>query len=181
MGSFYPLVSRAMTGGRAPGPYATTFWFAIGVAACSLVANSLLMRHPLDGGEPVQFGAYARAQAGWHVWAFFGGLIWCTGAVLNFAASQAHIVGPAVFVLRWSGRDDGHCRLGSLHLHEFARSPPPLEDASGLDVLHLSRRADGGGSGSGLLTLLDMAIADAALRSVAKECCSEHLRPASLF
>ncbi|MGA8530725.1 MAG: AcrB/AcrD/AcrF family protein, partial [Acidobacteriaceae bacterium] len=96
MGSFYPLVSRAMTGERAPGPYATTFCFAIGVAACSLVANSLLMRRPLDGREPVQFGAYARAQAGWHVWAFFGGLIWCTGAVLNFVASQAHIVGPAV-------------------------------------------------------------------------------------
>jgi glucose uptake protein len=25
-----------------------------------------------------------------------GGTIWCTGALLNFVASQAHIIGPAV-------------------------------------------------------------------------------------
>jgi glucose uptake protein len=44
MGCFYPFVSKAMRGDNAPGPYATSFWFALGVAACALVANTLLMR-----------------------------------------------------------------------------------------------------------------------------------------
>src|ERR1700744_2725071 len=49
MGCFYPFVSKAMTGQDAPGPYATSLFFTLGVAACALVANTLLMRHPLDG------------------------------------------------------------------------------------------------------------------------------------
>ena len=31
MGTFYPFVSRAMTGAGAPGPYATSLYFVIGV------------------------------------------------------------------------------------------------------------------------------------------------------
>ncbi len=96
MGCFYPFVSKAMSGQDAPGPYATSFWFALGVAACSLIANSLLMRNPLDGKAPVTMTAYVTAPGRWHVWGIVGGAIWCTGAVLNFVASRAHIVGPAV-------------------------------------------------------------------------------------
>ncbi len=123
MGSFYPLVSRAMTGEAAPGPYATAFWFAIGVAVCSLFANTLLMRHPLDGREPVLFAAYAQARAGWHIWAFFGGLIWCTGAVFNFVASQAHIVGPAVSYSIGQGATMISAAWGVLVWQEFAAAP----------------------------------------------------------
>jgi glucose uptake protein len=39
---------------------------------------------------------YLTAQRSWHLWGVFGGAIWCTGAVLNFVASRAQIVGPAV-------------------------------------------------------------------------------------
>lgn len=123
MGSFYPLVSRAMTGQQALSPYATTFCFAIGVAACSLFANTILMRRPLDGREPVLFGAYARAQVGWHVWAFFGGLIWCTAAVFNFVASQAHIVGPAVSYSIGQGATMISAAWGVFVWHEFAAAP----------------------------------------------------------
>jgi glucose uptake protein len=123
MGSFYPLVSRAMTGGEAPGAYATAFYFALGVAACSLIANTVLMRRPLDGREPVRFGAYAEGRAGWHAWAFFGGLIWCTGAVFNFVASQAHIVGPAVSYSIGQGATMISAAWGVFAWHEFDAAP----------------------------------------------------------
>ena len=51
MGCFYPFVSKAMTGENAPGPYAVLFFFVMGVAACSIPVNYLLMRMPLDGRE----------------------------------------------------------------------------------------------------------------------------------
>lgn len=96
MGSFYPFISRAMSGAGAPGPYATAFYFAIGVIGCSVIANTILMRKPLDGREAVAFSGYAHAKGSWHIWGVLGGAIWCTGAVLNFVASRAHVVGPAV-------------------------------------------------------------------------------------
>ena len=96
MGCFYPFVSKAMSGIDAPGPYATSFFFALGVGVCALVANTLLMRHPLDGKTPVAMSEYGVVPMRWHIWGVAGGAIWCTGAVLNFVASRAHIVGPAV-------------------------------------------------------------------------------------
>ena len=96
MGTFYPFVSRAMTGAGAPGPYATSFYFAIGVLLCAIPINYLLMRKPLDAQRPVSMAGFAAAPARWHLWGIAGGAIWCTGAVFNFVASKAHVVGPAV-------------------------------------------------------------------------------------
>ena len=96
MGSFYPFVSRSMTGDRALGPYAIALVFACSVAICAIPINYLLMRRPLDGGSAVSLSGYWQARSAWHVWGLAGGVIWCTGAVFNFVASRAHIVGPAV-------------------------------------------------------------------------------------
>lgn len=96
MGTFYPLVAGSMGGTGSPGPYAAGFFFAIGVAICALPVNWLFMRKPLDGREPVALAGVFRAPSRWHVWGAIGGAVWCTGAVMNFAASQAHLVGPAV-------------------------------------------------------------------------------------
>jgi glucose uptake protein len=96
MGCFYPFVSRSMSGPGAPGPYAASLFFVIGVALCAIPVNLLLMRHPLDAGEPTSMSGYTAAPAMWHLWGLVGGAIWCTGAVLNFVASRAHMVGPAV-------------------------------------------------------------------------------------
>lgn len=96
MGTFYPFVSRAMTGAGAPAPYATSFYFVIGVALCAIPLNYLLMRKPLDAQRPVSVQGFTTAPARWHLWGMAGGVIWCTGAVFNFVASQAHVVGPAV-------------------------------------------------------------------------------------
>jgi glucose uptake protein len=96
MGVFYPFVSRAMTGAGAPGPYATALFFTIGVALCAIPFNYLLMRKPLDAQFPVSMTGFTSAPGRWHLWGVLGGVIWCTGAVFNFVASKAHVVGPAV-------------------------------------------------------------------------------------
>jgi len=96
MGSFYPFVSKAMTGEDAPGPYAITFFFVLGVALCAVPFNFALMRPPLVGGEPVSMSDYWKARRSWHIWGIAGGAVWCSGALFNFVASRAHAVGPAV-------------------------------------------------------------------------------------
>jgi glucose uptake protein len=96
MGSFYPFVSKAMTGEDAPGPYAITFFFVLGVALCAVPFNFVLMRRPLVRGGPVSMSDYWKAPRSWHIWDIAGGAIWCSGASFNFVASRAHAVGPAV-------------------------------------------------------------------------------------
>ena len=44
MGTFYPFVSKAMTGEGAPGPYAALLFFTIGVSVCAVPVNYLLMQ-----------------------------------------------------------------------------------------------------------------------------------------
>ena len=123
MGCFYPFVSRAMTGAQAPGPYATAFLFTLGVGACAFIANSLLMRKPLDGKPPVSIRGYVQAPAAWHGWGILGGVIWCTGAVLNFTASRSHIVGPAVSYSIGQGATMISAAWGVFIWHEFAAAP----------------------------------------------------------
>lgn len=123
MGSFYPFVSRAMTGDGAPGPYATSLFFVLGVGVCSLVANTLLMLRPIDGSSPVSFRSYLQARGTWHLWGILGGAVWCTGAILNFVASRAHIVGPAVSYSIGQGATMISAAWGVLIWHEFATAP----------------------------------------------------------
>jgi glucose uptake protein len=124
MGCFYPFVSKAMNGTDAPGPYATSLFFALGVGVCALIANTLLMRHPLDGKEPVAIAGYTSAPSQWHLWGILGGVIWCTGAVLNFVASRAHIVGPAVSYSIGQGATMISACWGVFIWKEFATAPP---------------------------------------------------------
>jgi glucose uptake protein len=123
MGSFYPLVARSMTGAGAPGPYAASLWFVVGVGLSSLVANTLLMRWPLDGREPVSFREYFTARPAWHLWGIAGGAVWCTGATLNFVASRAHIVGPAVSYSIGQGATMVSACWGVFVWREFAAAP----------------------------------------------------------
>jgi glucose uptake protein len=96
MGTFYPLVSKAMALPAAPGPYATAFFFVIGVILCALPLNYFFMRKPIDGGTPVTLGGFTGASARWHLAGILGGAIWVCGGTLNFVASRLHFVGPAV-------------------------------------------------------------------------------------
>lgn len=123
MGGFYPFVARAMSGGGASGPYATAFYFAVGVGLCSLVANTILMRKPLDGRKPVAFRGYREASLAWHAWGIIGGAVWMAGAIFNFTASQTNIVGPAVSYSIGQGATMISAAWGVLVWREFAAAP----------------------------------------------------------
>jgi glucose uptake protein len=93
MGTFYPLVSKAMAGDNAPGPYATALFFILGVANCALPVNYLFMRKPIDGGLPATIAGFTAAPITWHLAGILGGIIWACGGTLNFVASRVHFVG----------------------------------------------------------------------------------------
>lgn len=96
MGTFYPLVSKSMALPGAPGPYATAFFFVIGVIISAIPFNAFLMMKPIDGGTPVSMGGYFSAPGRWHVAGILGGMIWMCGGTLNFVASRVNFVGPAI-------------------------------------------------------------------------------------
>jgi glucose uptake protein len=123
MGSFYPFVSRAMSGSNAPGPYAVSFYFVVGVAVCSVPFNHLLMRKPLDAQAPVTMNGFWAAPFRWHLWGILGGAIWCTGGVFNFVASRAHIVGPAVSYSIGQGATMISACWGVFIWREFSSAP----------------------------------------------------------
>jgi glucose uptake protein len=127
MGSFYPFVSKAMTanqsGTGALGPYAIALIFALGVALCAIPVNYLLMRKPLDSSVPVAMSGYWKAKGSWHLWGVLGGMIWCTGAVFNFVASRANIVGPAVSYSIGQGATMISAAWGVFVWREFAKAP----------------------------------------------------------
>lgn len=123
MGSFYPFVSRAMSGPDAPGPYAITLLFVVGVAICAVPMNFILMVRPLAGDETVSMSGYWSARPSWHLWGVLGGAIWCTGAVFNFVASRAHVVGPAVSYSIGQGATMISAAWGVFVWHEFSSAP----------------------------------------------------------
>jgi glucose uptake protein len=127
MGSFYPLVARAMqgeTGNPGPGPYAIALFFAFGVMLSTFPANWLLMWKPLDGKPRVDGAEYWTALWRWHFAGIVGGMIWCAGAVTNFLGSGAHKVGPAVSYSIGQGATMVSACWGVFVWKEFAGAPP---------------------------------------------------------
>jgi glucose uptake protein len=124
MGSFYPFVAKAMGAASSQGPYSTAFFFVLGVAACAVPVNYLLMRKPLDGRKPVAMQGYWTTNRSWHLWGILGGAIWCTGAVLNFVASRSSIVGPAVSYSIGQGATMISACWGVFVWREFSHAPP---------------------------------------------------------
>jgi glucose uptake protein len=126
MGTFYPLVAAALRGAPgvpAVGPYAVAAFFAFGVLLSTIPANLLLMAKPLDGKPPVKASGYWLAPFRWHIAGLLGGAIWCTGAVANFVASGAHLVGPAVSYSIGQGATMVSACWGVFVWHEFAGAP----------------------------------------------------------
>jgi glucose uptake protein len=123
MGIFYPLVTKAVTGANALGPYSVAFFFALGTAACAIPVNYLFMKKPLTGAAGVNMEQYAQAKPMWHVWGIVGGMIWCTGAVFNFVASHAQIVGPAISYAIGQGATMISAIWGVFIWKEFANAP----------------------------------------------------------
>jgi len=124
MGIFYPLVTEAITGQGSLGPYSVAFFFAIGTALCAIPVNYLFMKKPLTGAPPVGMPQYFEAKPAWHFWGVMGGVIWCTGTVLNFVASHAQIIGPAVSYAIGQGATMVSAIWGVFIWKEFAAAPP---------------------------------------------------------
>ena len=93
MGSFAPFVTRALTSGRALGPYSIAVFFTIGALLSCFVVNIYFMRNPL-AGEPVDFSGFSSARIADHLLGVAGGFVWGTGTVFNFVA--ASFVGVAI-------------------------------------------------------------------------------------
>ena len=126
MGTFYPLVAAALRGAPgvpAVGPYAVSLFFAVGVLLSTIPANLLLMHKPLDGKPPVNGSEYWPAPLSWHLAGILGGAVWATGAIANFVASGAHLVGPAVSYSIGQGATMVSACWGVFVWHEFAGAP----------------------------------------------------------
>jgi glucose uptake protein len=126
MGCFYPFVAKALNGepgSRAPGPYAITMFFTIGLLISTIPANWLLMKKPLDGKESVAGADYWKAPVGWHLAGTLGGAIWCTGGIANFLASGTHLVGPAVSYSIGQGATMVSACWGVFVWREFSGAP----------------------------------------------------------
>lgn len=123
MGTFYPLVAKAIKGEHSLGPYSVALFFALGTALCAIPMNYLFMRKPLTGGAAVTLGDYFRGKSSWHIWGVLGGVIWCTGAVFNFVASHAQIIGPAISYAIGQGATMISAIWGVFIWKEFAQAP----------------------------------------------------------
>lgn len=123
MGLFYPLVTKAIMGERSLGPYSVAFVFALGVGLCTVPVNLWLMRKPFAGQKPVSMVGYWQARPAWHVWGVIGGMIWSTGALSNFVASNSHLVGPAVSYALGQGATMISAAWGVFVWREFAAAP----------------------------------------------------------
>ena len=126
MGTFYPLVAAALRGapGVPPvGPYAVSLFFALGVLFSTIPANLYLMAKPLDGKPRVAASGYWLAPFRFHIAGLLGGAIWSTGAVANFVASGAHLVGPAVSYSIGQGATMVSACWGVFVWGEFAGAP----------------------------------------------------------
>lgn len=124
MGLFYPFVAKSAVVDHPLGPYTVAFVFALGVAICAIPVNFWLMRKPIEGGAPVSMSQYWAARKSWHFWGIAGGAIWCTGALSNFVASHAHIVGPAISYAIGQGATMVSAAWGVFVWREFATAPP---------------------------------------------------------
>jgi glucose uptake protein len=93
MGSFAPLIARAMSRGNTLGPYGAAVFYTLGALLCCFVVNLYLMRHPLVG-DPVTFHGYFQAGVSNHMLGLVGGGVWAVGTVFNFVA--ANLTGVAI-------------------------------------------------------------------------------------
>jgi glucose uptake protein len=123
IGSFYPLITKAIAGPGSLGPYSVAFVMSIGILLCAVPLNTFFMRKSLVGAPPSTFRDYAHSKGIWHLWAVLGGAIWCTGAVMNFVASHAQIVGPAVSYAIGQGATMISAIWGVFIWHEFSNAP----------------------------------------------------------
>jgi glucose uptake protein len=123
MGISYPFIVKAITGVGSYGPYTVSFVFVLGIALCAIPVNYFIMRRPLTGAPPVDGSSYFHFPRSYHLCGTLGGVIWCTGTVLNFTASHAQIIGPAISYAIGQGATMVSAIWGVFIWKEFAGAP----------------------------------------------------------
>lgn len=94
----------------------------MGVFLSTFVFNLFFMNLPVEG-EPLEFYHYFSGTKKQHLLGVAGGMIWCTGAIANFAAASAPEkvqVGPAISYAIGQGATMVSALWGILVWHEFA-------------------------------------------------------------
>jgi glucose uptake protein len=122
MGLFYPFVAKALTGENHLGPYTVALVFAIGVLACNIPLNFILMRKPISG-PPLVMAEYFSGTGAFHLWGVVGGMIWGIGTISNFVASYAQMVGPATSYALGQGATMVSAVWGVFVWKEFVGAP----------------------------------------------------------
>jgi glucose uptake protein len=125
MGLFYPFVAKALTGENHLGPYTVALVFALGVLACTLPLNLILMRKPISGPQLV-LAEYFRGRGAFHLWGVVGGMIWGIGTISNFVSSYAQMVGPATSYALGQGATMVSAVWGVFVWKEFVGAPPAV-------------------------------------------------------
>lgn len=124
MGIFYPLVAKAITGDHSVATYTVAFLLCVGY--CLVCGTGELLPHAeaVDRRPAREHGRLLERACRWHWWGILGGIIWRTGAVLNFAASHAHVIGPATSYAIGQGATMVCAIWGVFIWKEFASTPP---------------------------------------------------------
>ena len=95
--------------------------FSAAVFVSTLVFNLYFLRRPIEG-KPLSMSTYFRGSRSQHVLGILGGLVWCTGAIANFAAASAPKsvqVGPAISYAMGQGATMISALWGLLVWREF--------------------------------------------------------------
>jgi glucose uptake protein len=129
MGSFYPLVEMGKQGENGLGPYSIGLVFSVGVFISTFFYNIYFLNLPVEG-KPIGMFDYFTGSARQHLLGIAGGILWCVGAISNFAAASAPPsvqVGPAISYALGQGATLISALWGLLYWKEFAGATVPVK------------------------------------------------------
>lgn len=129
MGSFYPLVELSKQGENGLGPYTVACLLAIGVFLSTFFYNVYFLNLPV-AGEPIGMFEYFSGTKKQHLLGLLGGIVWCAGAVANFAAASAPKsvqLGPAASYAIGQGATLVSVLWGLIVWKEFRNAKPNVK------------------------------------------------------
>jgi glucose uptake protein len=98
LGSYFPLVTRAMEGDAGAGPYLMAVLFAVGVFLSTFFYNLFFMNLPVSGA-PLEIHEYLGVTIRQHILGLLAGVMWAVALVADLVSSAAEgkaIVGRAI-------------------------------------------------------------------------------------
>jgi glucose uptake protein len=98
LGSYFPLVTKAMEGENGVGPYSVCVLFAAGIFISTFFFNLFFMNLPIDGA-PLEIFDYFKSTGRQHLLGVFAGALWIFGLAASMVASATEgkaVVGQAI-------------------------------------------------------------------------------------